>query len=145
MVTGEFKSQLSLLLGGVEIKETKKNLNNFHKNVNFKKYKSGRRGWINDVIPFGLWLRSLGAILLPQGWAGEEGNFPNVDALRAAARHQNVLFSVSTHQIPAKNMKINGLFQRGMLLLPVSLGQFGTSSVDLCSTLLLGLSKGGGC
>lgn len=41
-------------------------------------------------------------------------------------------------------MKINGLFQCGMLLLPVSFGQFGTSSVDLCSTLLLGLSKGGG-
>lgn len=95
MVTQEFKSQLSLLLGGVEIKTIlKKNRNNFDKNVNFKKYKSGRRGWIDDVIPFGLWLRLLGrlyreSVLLPQGWAGEEGSFPNVDALRAAARHQN--------------------------------------------------------
>lgn len=59
------------------------------------------------------------------------------------APNRTVLVSVSTHQISAKNMKINGLFQCGMLLLPVSFGQFGTSSVDLCSTLLLGLSKGG--
>lgn len=47
---------------------------------------------------------------------GAEGSFLNVDVLRAAARQHSTNRSRPTHQISLKSMKINSLFQCGMLL-----------------------------
>lgn len=75
---------------------------------------------------------------------GEDGSFLNVDVLRgSAAPNGAVPLLASTHRISVKSMKRNSLFfQCGMLLQPLSFGQFGAFSEDLCSTPLLGLSKG---